>query len=168
MDCSPSGSSTMGFCRQEYWSGLPCPPPGDLPNPGIEQPSLRSPALASGFFITSATWEALSNQIKDSLLEWGLNPYAWGLICLPSKFVDLHSNLDSSSKELACNARALRSIPGSGRSPWRRGWLPTPVLLPEESHGQRSLVGYCLQGCKESDMTEQPTLQCESIWRSGL
>ena len=32
----------MGFSRQEYWSGLPCPPPGDLPNPGIE---LRSPAL---------------------------------------------------------------------------------------------------------------------------
>ena len=32
---------TMGFCKQEYWSGLPCPPPGDLPNPGIEPASLR-------------------------------------------------------------------------------------------------------------------------------
>ena len=48
----------MGFSRQEYWSGLPCPPPGDLPDPGIEPVSLMSPALASGFFITSATWEA--------------------------------------------------------------------------------------------------------------
>ena len=47
----------MGFSRQEYWSGLPCSPPGDLPNPGIEPVSLTSPALAGGFFITSTTWE---------------------------------------------------------------------------------------------------------------
>ena len=45
------------FCRREYWSGLPCPPPGDLPNPGIETASLKSPALAGRFFTTSATWE---------------------------------------------------------------------------------------------------------------
>ena len=49
---------SMGFSREEYCSGLPCPPPGDLPNPGIEPKSLTSPALASGFFTTSATWEA--------------------------------------------------------------------------------------------------------------
>ena len=48
---------SMGFSRQEYWSGLPCPPPGDLPDPGIEPVSLTSPALA-GFFTASATWEA--------------------------------------------------------------------------------------------------------------
>jgi len=48
----------MGFSRQEYWSGLPCPPPGDLPNPGINPTSLMSPALVGGFFTTSATWEA--------------------------------------------------------------------------------------------------------------
>ena len=40
---------SMGFFRQEYWSGLPCSPPGDLPNPGIEPASLMSPALAGGF-----------------------------------------------------------------------------------------------------------------------
>ena len=40
---------SMGFSRQEYWSGLPCPPPGDLPNPRIEPASLMSPALAGGF-----------------------------------------------------------------------------------------------------------------------
>jgi len=45
----------MGFSRQEYWSGLPCPPPGDLPHPGIELTSLMSPALAGRFFTTSAT-----------------------------------------------------------------------------------------------------------------
>ena len=45
------------FSRQEYWSGLPFPSPGDFPNPGIEPSSLTSPALAGGFFTTSATWE---------------------------------------------------------------------------------------------------------------
>ena len=43
---------SMGFSRQEYWSGLPCPPPGDLPNPGIKLVSLASPALADGSFTT--------------------------------------------------------------------------------------------------------------------
>ena len=38
--------------------------------------------------------------------------------------------------------------------PWRSEWLPTPVFLPGESHGQRSLAGYSPQGLKESDMTE--------------
>ena len=49
---------SMGFSRQEYWSGLSCPPPGDLPNPEIKPPSLMSLALAGGFFATSANWEA--------------------------------------------------------------------------------------------------------------
>jgi len=44
---------SMGFFRQEYWSGLPCPPPGDLPNPGDKCTSLTAPALAGGFFTTS-------------------------------------------------------------------------------------------------------------------
>jgi len=48
---------TIGFSRQEYWSGLLCPPP-DLPNPGIEPTSLMSPALAGGFFTAGANWEA--------------------------------------------------------------------------------------------------------------
>ena len=52
---------SVGFGRQEYGRGLPCPPPGDLPNPGIETVSLMSPALVGGFFTTSATWEAQVN-----------------------------------------------------------------------------------------------------------
>ena len=56
MDSSPPGSSVHGISRQGYWSGLPCPSPGDLPNPGIEPKSLMSPALAAGFFTTRATW----------------------------------------------------------------------------------------------------------------
>ena len=49
---------SMGFSRQEYWSGLLFPYPGDLPNPGVEPTSLMFPALAGGFFITCTTWEA--------------------------------------------------------------------------------------------------------------
>ena len=49
---------SMEFSRQEYCSGLPCPPPGDLSDPGVKPASLMSPALACGFFTTSTTWEA--------------------------------------------------------------------------------------------------------------
>ena len=45
---------SMGFPRQEYWSGLPFTSPGDLPDPGIKPESLTSPALAGGFFTTEA------------------------------------------------------------------------------------------------------------------
>ena len=48
---------SMGFPRQEYWSGLPFPSTGDLLNTGIEPTSLPSPTLARGIFTTSATWE---------------------------------------------------------------------------------------------------------------
>ena len=54
MDCSCQTPLSMGLSRQEYWSGLPGHPPGDLPNLGMEPTSLLSPALASGFFTTSA------------------------------------------------------------------------------------------------------------------
>ena len=51
---------SRGFSKQEYWSGLPCPHAGDLPDPQVKPTSLTSPALAGGFFTTSATWEALN------------------------------------------------------------------------------------------------------------
>ena len=50
-------SLSLEFCRQESWSGLPFPSPGDLPNPGIEPEFFVSPALAGELFTTSATWE---------------------------------------------------------------------------------------------------------------
>ena len=43
---------SMGFSRQEYWSGLPCPPPGDFPDPGVEPASLASPGWAGRYFTT--------------------------------------------------------------------------------------------------------------------
>ena len=55
MDCSPPGSSVHGILQATHRSGLPCPPPGDLPDLGIKPASLTSPALAGKFFTTSAT-----------------------------------------------------------------------------------------------------------------
>ena len=56
MNCSPLAPLSMGFSRQEHWSGLPCPPAGDLPDPGIKPTSLMSPELAGRFFTTSVIW----------------------------------------------------------------------------------------------------------------
>ena len=50
---------SMGFSRQEYWSGMPCRPLGDLPDPGNRPASPMSPALVGRFFTISATWEAV-------------------------------------------------------------------------------------------------------------
>ena len=58
MDCSPPGSLSMGFSRKEYRSGLSCPPPEDLPNPGIKPMSIMSLALANRCFTISTMWEA--------------------------------------------------------------------------------------------------------------
>ena len=65
----------------------------------------------------------------------------------------------SEGKESACNAGDLSSIPGLfGKVHWRREWLPTPILLLEEFHGQRHLGDYSPWGYKESDSTEWLTL----------
>ena len=57
VDCSLPGCCVMGFSKQEYWSGLPCLPPGDLPSPGTELKPPGSPALQV-VLTTSSTWEA--------------------------------------------------------------------------------------------------------------
>ena len=57
----------MEFSRQKYWSALPCSPPGDLLDPGIEPGSLMSPAFAGRFFTTSVSWEALLLTEKTAL-----------------------------------------------------------------------------------------------------
>ena len=74
-----------------------------------------------------------------------------------------------SGKESACsegNKGDVDSIPRSGRFPWRREWQPTPVFLPREPHGQRSLVGYSPWGCKETQLKRlslKPLLNIKSI-----
>ena len=111
---------SMGFSRQEYWNGLPCPPPEDLPDPGIEPESFMSPALGGRFFTNNATQETTHTFIYlyTGLLLW------------------------LSGKESACQCRRHRFNPWIRRTPWRRKWQPTLVFLPGKSHGQRCLVGY--------------------------
>ena len=69
------------FSRQEYWSGLLCPPPGDLSHPEVKPMSLTSPALSGGFFTNCATWEALTACNRHKFISslgrkcHGLNQY---------------------------------------------------------------------------------------------
>ena len=65
---------SMGFSRQEYWSGLPCSPLGDLPGPGNKPMSAVSPAFAGRFFTTSAIWES---QLSYVLYSYILNPFTF-------------------------------------------------------------------------------------------
>ena len=75
--CDPHGlvahqaSLSMDFSRQEYWSGLSCPPPGDLPDPEIEPASLKSPALGGRFFTTKTTREG-GNRLPEFKHSWAL------------------------------------------------------------------------------------------------
>ena len=98
---------SMGFSRQEYWSGLPCPPPRDLPGPGIKTKSLTSPALTGGFFTTSATWEAVMYDICTYIPHMYLHVfiYTYG------------SPGGSVVKNLPANAGDTGSIPRSGKIP---------------------------------------------------
>ena len=99
----------MGFSRQEYWSRVQFPSPGDLPNPGIEP---GFPALQ-----TDADW-------RKGILNTAI-PYS-GIHC-------------SHKKKQGTSIYS---------SPWRMEWLPTPLFLPGEFHGLRSLEGCSLQSVK--------------------
>ena len=73
MDHSPIARQaplSVGFSRQEFWSGLPCPPPGDLPDPVIKPTSRMSPVLAGRFFTISTTCEALLICPVHGILLW--------------------------------------------------------------------------------------------------
>ena len=94
----------MGLCRQEYWSGLPCPPPGNLPNPGIELMSAMFPSLEDGFFPTSTTWEAhlfahgsFSSSFSAPFLPFPLSPHWSPLDCYLHLSSHTPSNLRWSS-----------------------------------------------------------------------
>ena len=107
---------SMGFSRQECWSGLPFPPPGDLP-PGIKSESLMSPALAGGFFTTSATWEISTyKQAKASLVAQMVKR-------LPTMWQTQVQSLgweDPLEKEMATHSSALA---------WKIPWTKEPGRL---------------------------------------
>ena len=128
---------SMGFSRQ-YWSGLPCPPPGDLPNSGVKPASLTSPALAGRFLTTSTTWEALKNVILSNCpLDVGsiyiftismscfLTPAAEEIIKVWSLLI-MWEGLPwwLSGKESSCQCRGCGLIPRPGRSPGEGNGYP--------------------------------------------
>ena len=112
---------SVGFSRQEYWSGLSFPSPGDLSDLETEP---RSPTLA-GRFVTT---EPLGNPMPADYH--------------PLKPTTLGFPGGSNSKESACNAGDLSSIPGSGISPGEGNGYPLQYSCLENPYGQRSLVGY--------------------------
>ena len=118
MDYSPPRLlCPCGLYRQEQWSGLPCPPPGDLPNPWIQHASPISPALAGGFFTAGATWEALIESYTATFHGGG------GLV-------------SKSCPTLAIPWTVARQAPlsmGFSRQEYWSGWpFPPPGDLPDQ------------------------------------
>ena len=109
----------MGFYKQEYWSGLLCPPPGDLPDPGIEPLSLTSPALAGEFFTTSAT----QKKYRDEKIAYtsGGGGVGWGV-----GITDPTRNLYKLQVQLLGGrvGHCLGSWTLGAESPGFRYWLP--------------------------------------------
>ena len=106
---------SMGFSRQEYWSGLPFPSPGDLPDPGIEP---KSPALQA---------DALQSELLNM-----------NMVYLDCIYID-------TGKE----------------------WQPTPIFLPGESHGQRSLSGYTVHRVAKSQTHLKQLSTHTQEWAKG-
>ena len=73
LETSSPDSSVHGILQQEHCGGLPCPPPGDLPNPGIKRASLASPALVGGFFTTGSPGKP--SYSWGTLLAWSCCPH---------------------------------------------------------------------------------------------
>ena len=131
---------SMGFSRQEHWSGLPCPPAGDLPDPKTEPTFLTSPVLAGGFFATSATWEFLETGNCCYMFPQVLASAELSWFNLTGK--DLPGSV--SGNNLPAKAEDIRYvdyIAGSGRS--SGGGHGSPLwYCCLESHGQKSLASY--------------------------
>ena len=154
-------SLSMGLPRQEYWGGLPFPPPGDLPDPGMEP---ESPALAGRFFTTASPGkpEAHSYPYVIKLRQNNLCFRSWIemvpiLVGFGVVGVINHSLSDcyeQSMRSLGVWHDWATSLSLFTFMHWRRKWQPTPVFLPGESQGRGSLMGCCLWGCRESDTTE--------------
>ena len=90
---------SVGFPKQEYWSRLPFPPSGDLPNPGIEPSSLISPTIAGEFFITSATWEASDLQVNTCCMKGCHLPFCSSFLAPPSRQVAPCGSMQTSQQK---------------------------------------------------------------------
>ena len=136
----------MGFSRQEYWSRLPFPSPGDLPDPRIRTCALTSLVLAGGFFRTSATWEGPPS-IRPAIVN------AWHSKCAQSICIPPHGS--------ACPTHPPRSHP----SLWSPGWdsQPTPQsALPSSCLCRADAQQGCAERCGSLLQRELRTLTAES------
>ena len=144
-------SLSMGFSRQEYWSGLPFPSPGHLPDTGIK------PAFAA----LQADSSPLSHLGSIHIHILTLFKILWEKAMAP------HSSTlawkipltEEPGRRQSMGSHRVRHYWVTSLSlftfmHWRRKWHPTPVFLPGESQGLGSLVGCCLRGRTESDTTE--------------
>ena len=114
MNCSPQAPLSLGFSREEHQSGLPCPLPGDLPDPGIE--SLMSPALAGRFFTTSAIWEAHEkSQNKSKKWRW--------------LYMDIHACEHELDTTIFSFSSEYKSATISHTSLWISIWEPLLYLI---------------------------------------
>ena len=92
MDCSPQATLSMGFPRQEYWSGLPCPPPGDLPTQGSNPHPLCCISCVAGRFFTTKPPAKPKNYMKS---VWN---HVWQI--LTRKSMSYHTPTSLPVKEL--------------------------------------------------------------------
>ena len=153
---------SMGFSRQEYWSGLPFSSPGDLPDPRIEP---ISPGLVGGFFTTEPSGKSQRDREKSQIqkaskaLVYLVNHQVDSLdlfLSWASLVAQMVKKKKKKKNRVQCGSPRIN--PWVGKIPWRREWQPTPVFLPGEFHRQRSLAGYSPWGRKELDRTEYLTL----------
>ena len=152
----PAGEGATYSCVRKHphpqpWPRLPQDPSSLLGSPG--SPLLR--VAQENFYVRLAQDSLYPGQPRSTSVQTGsVRP-----VCLdyaqasPGGYPN-----GTSGKEPACQCRRLKRhglSPWVGKIPWRRAWQPTPVFLPGESHGQRSLACCDSRGCKESDMTER-------------
>ena len=182
---------SMEFSRQEYWRGLPCPPPGVLPDPGFKPPSLMSPALAGRFFPTSATWEApkcsmccavLSHSVvSDPLWPQGLKPTR--LLCpwnSPGKNAGIgcHALLqgifptEGSNPGLQHCRQILYQLSHQG-SPRILDWVAYPFsrrgIFPTQDQTRVSCIAgrfFISWATRESPKCSIMILKCQEVWHA--
>ena len=144
MGCSLPGSSVHGILQEEYWSGLPFPSPGDLPNSGIEP---RSPALQADALTSEPPGKPKFKREHCQLCHYELEKYSYILeitsVLFNCVFLPTSSGMwnfpnqrktfpgGSDGKELACNAGDPGLISGSGRSPGEGNGNPLPYSCLE-------------------------------------
>ena len=151
---------SMGFSGQEYWSGLSCPPPGDLPDPGMEPMSLcvscigrwvlyHECQLGSPVGARPVQKNPLKRiQMSNSERSFNLNDCSRD----GKMYMDFIYVSHTVKNLLQC--RRHRFNPWAEKMLWRIERLPTPVFLPGEFKGQRNLVGHSPWGHKEPSTTE--------------